>query len=77
MEKSSAIRFYQGRYHTREVPYCVFPRHPHDISDVDELTKCVLRECPYLYSLFPEEIDLIMKYSREMKPSERFRFGSI
>jgi hypothetical protein len=77
MEKSSAIHLYQGLYHTREVPYCGFPRHPHGINDVNELTKCVLRDCPYLYSLFPEEIDIIMRYGRGMKPPERFKFGSI
>jgi hypothetical protein len=58
----NAVQIYQMVNNTREVPYCRF--HDFVIKDVSRLEECMRRNCDYLYSLYPEEIKVLLKVRR-------------
>ena len=55
----NAIKSYQLLNNTREVPYCRY--HDFVIEDIKKLEKCMENNCNYLYSLYPEEIKVLVK----------------
>lgn len=59
-----AVRDYQRRFNTREIPYCSYPAHEHRVKSVKELEECMRKGCNYLQSLYPEEIRVLVKHRR-------------